>query len=97
MSFNKRYVVPGYQPPKRKFVKKEHLKDIDFRTREQRQATSTDTFIEWYEELQTRLENNYDERIAGQLEILSAVLWHILPLSDYANLRKIQNNKLFDL
>lgn len=79
------------QKPKRKTVKKEHLKDIDFRTREQRQSTSTETFVEWYNELVSRIEYKYDDRTAGQLEILSAVLWHILPVYEYNSLRKRTN------
>ena len=96
MQFNKVYSIPNNDKvafKKRKPVKKEHIKDIDFRSREQRQATSLDTFVEWYEELQTKLNHSYDDRTAGQLEILSAVLWHILPVYEYDRLRKINNKK----
>lgn len=66
-----------------------HLPDIDFRSWEQRHTEAIPDFISWYNELQDFAEKyGYDERIAGQLTILSSVLWYLLPPKDYKKLTK---------
>lgn len=60
-----------------------HLKDIDFRTREERSQNRIETYKEWYKILISVPQN---ERIAGQLTMLSAVLWHELPANEYKKL-----------
>lgn len=64
-------------------IKKEHLKDVDFRTREIRQASHINQFKEWYVQLS---QEPYSDMIQGQLSMLSAVLWHLLPKSEYKKL-----------
>lgn len=65
----------------------EHLKDIDFRKREVRQATHKETFIDWYNQLyEYSSRHDYDPLIQGQLTMLSSVLWYLLPKQDYKKL-----------
>lgn len=64
----------------------QHLADIDFRTREQRQSTRLETYIDWYNQLSEYLSRHDDERLQGQLTMLSSVLWHELPKSEYKKL-----------
>ena len=62
----------------------DHLADIDFRKKEVRQANYLEEFKNWYNELYEYSESHeYNERIQGQLALLSAVLWHLLPTKDY--------------
>lgn len=61
----------------------EHLADIDFRKREVRQANHINQFKEWYVEL---AQQPYSDMIQGQLSMLSAVLWHLLPAKEYKKL-----------
>lgn len=70
-----------------KVVNKAHLKDIDFRTREIRQANHLEQFKTWYE---TLAQFPYDPVIQGQLAMLSAVLWHLLPEKEYKRLTRIK-------
>lgn len=67
-----------------KRVKKDHLKDVDFRTREVRQLEALEDFKRWYESLV--VVKRPSDRLQGQLTMLSAVLWHLLPPSDYKKL-----------
>lgn len=66
----------------------EHLADIDFRTREARQLASKEDFVKWYNELQDKQAIEYDGRVQAQIEVLSAVLWYLLPKQDYKKLMK---------
>ncbi len=66
-----------------KVVKKEHLKDIDFRTREVRQEGAIKDFKQWYVQLASQ---PYSDRIQGQLSMLSSVLWYLLPANEYKKL-----------
>lgn len=66
-----------------KVLKKEHIKDIDFRKREVRQAAHINQFKEWYNHL---AEQPYSEANQAQLSMLSAVLWHLLSKQDYKKL-----------
>lgn len=66
-----------------KVLKKEHLKDIDFRKREVRQDNHINQFKEWYTILS---QEKYSETTQAQLNMLSAVLWHLLPKADYKKL-----------
>lgn len=68
-----------------KTIKKEHLKDIDFRSHEVRSKSAKEDFIKWYEELQNRPRT---ERIEGQLSMLSSVLWYLLSPKEYKKLIK---------
>lgn len=69
---------------------KDHLADIDFRTREVRQADYKDEFKRWYDELCNRLSTGYDDVVYAQLTVLTAVLWYLLPKNEYNKLRKIK-------
>lgn len=72
-------------------VKKDHLKDIDFRTREVRQLESIPEMISWYKELHQRQEEKeYDAYLNGQSSMLSSVLWYLLPKKDYKKLTKLK-------
>lgn len=66
----------------------EHLPDIDFRSREERQTNAIEEFKQWYEILAERQAIRYDDRLQAQLAMLSAVLWHLLPKSEYKKLTK---------
>lgn len=68
-------------------IKSEHLKDIDFRTRAERQKDSTAEFIRWYNELARR---PHSDLLQGQLSMLSAVLWYLLPEKDFRKLTKLK-------
>lgn len=61
----------------------EHLKDIDFRTREDRQKHAKEDFIKWYNELSSR---EYSTEVQAQLSMLSSVLWYLLPKHEYRRL-----------
>ena len=71
-----------------------HLADIDFRTREKRQADKLTTYLEWYSHLSQNPAIGYDERLQGQLTMLSSVLWHELPKAEYKKLMKISKPKI---
>lgn len=70
----------------------DHLADIDFRKKEVRQANHVEEFKKWYNELQKyATHHDLDERIQGQLTMLSAVLWHLLSTKDY---KKVHETKI---
>lgn len=72
-------------------IKKEHLKDIDFRSREQRSKEAIKDFTDWYNELYQRItKNGYSDTLQAQLSMLSAVLWYLLPEKDYKQLTKLK-------
>lgn len=72
-----------------KQVKLEHLKDIDFRKREVRQADYINEFTNWYNELFEHSQNHdYNQTVQAQLTMLSSVLWYLLPKKDYNKLVK---------
>lgn len=72
-----------------KQVKLEHLKDIDFRKREVRQADYVNEFTNWYNELFEYSQNHdYNQTVQAQLTMLSSVLWYLLPAKDYKKLTK---------
>lgn len=62
---------------------KDHIKDIDFRKREVRQQEAVKDFKQWYAQLSQR---PYSEMLQGQLSMLSAVLWYLLPPKEYKKL-----------
>jgi hypothetical protein len=65
----------------------EHIKDIDFRTREERQKQALPDFVEWYKDLAKKSEEEgYSDLLQGQLTMLSSVLWYLLPEKDYKKL-----------
>ncbi len=66
----------------------DHLNDIDFRTRGERQKQMIPDFIEWYETLQAHQSLVYDDKAQSQIMILSSVLWYLLPEKDYRKLTK---------
>jgi hypothetical protein len=66
-----------------------HLQNIDFRTREQRSKEAIDDFKQWYRDLHVQVCLKPDERLEGQLTMLSAVLWYLLPASEYKAFMKI--------
>lgn len=65
----------------------QHLKDIDFRPWQERHENRLETYKQWYTML---LNVPQDERIAGQLTMLSAVLWHELPEKEYKKLTTVK-------
>lgn len=69
---------------------KEHLADIDFRRKEVRQANAVNEFVIWYEAMSNQISKQYSGRVQAQLEILSAVLWHLLPDKEYKRLTKLK-------
>jgi hypothetical protein len=68
----------------------QHLGDIDFRKRENRQENAIEDFKEWYEDLVVSQELDYSERVQGQLTMLSSILWYLLPPADYKKLTKLK-------
>lgn len=63
---------------------KDHLSDIDFRSKAERQKAYKADFLEWWKSLITYLEiNGYDERVNAQKEMLQAVLWYLLDDKEY--------------
>lgn len=74
---------------------KDHLSDIDFRTREARQADAITDFIKWYEDLHRQLAIQFTSGTNSQLQMLTSVLWYLLPKADYKKLtrRKPQLNE----
>jgi hypothetical protein len=72
-----------------KEVNKEHIKDIDFRTREERGKEAIPEMVEWYKELLDRAgEEPYSDLLQGQISMLSSVLWLLLPKNEYNKLRR---------
>lgn len=70
---------------------KDHLADIDFRTREERQETYKEEFIQWYKTLANHnLNQPFDERLFGQQNMLGCVLWYLLPKKEYDKLTKLK-------
>lgn len=66
-----------------------HLRDIDFRTREQRSKEAISDFKQWYQDLHIQVRLQPDERLEGQLTMLSVVLWYLLLASEYKAFMKI--------
>ncbi len=71
---------------KSKVSKLAHLRDIDFRSREERQKMALVDFKNWYETLLANQDLAFSERTQGQLTMLSSVLWYLLPESEYKEL-----------
>lgn len=71
-------------------IKEDHLKDIDFRTRAERQKAAIPDFKEWYQDLIAHQALGYSERTQGQLTMLSSVLWYLLPEKDYKKLTRLK-------
>lgn len=69
---------------------KDHLKDIDFRSREERQKNMIPDLISWYEDLQAHQSLGYSEFIQAQITMLSSILWYLLPEKDYRKLTKLK-------
>lgn len=75
----------------------EHLEDIDFRSREERQALASEELVKWY----NRVFDAYSadpssEWLGGQLSMISACLWMLLPKAEYKKLRTIKYKKVKD-
>lgn len=68
---------------------KEHLKDIDFRTRQQRNKNAIMDMKEWYLSLYKSRQTNDSDRLQGQMTMLAAVLWLLLPEKEYKQLTKL--------
>ena len=69
----------------------DHLDDIDFRTWSERSKSATEDFVNWYNQLHEYADSHdYDERIQGQLLMLSSVLWYLLDPKDYKKLVKLK-------
>lgn len=63
---------------------KKHLDDIDFRTQEERSKSWKDDFLAWHKDIsQTMKVHGYNDMLAGQLTMLSSVLWYLLPPKEY--------------
>lgn len=75
-------------------IKEAHLKDIDFRSREERQKSAITEFKEWYEDLVAHQALEYSERTQGQLTMLSSVLWYLLPEKDYKKLIRLKKSPI---
>lgn len=67
-----------------------HLKDIDFRTREERQKAWKEDFTDWYQDMLAHQSLAYDDRVQAKIEMLGAVLWYLLPEKDYRKLTKLK-------
>lgn len=67
-------------------IKKEHLKDIDFRTREQRSEKAIAQIIEWYEDALKQGDTR-------QASAFSAVLWLLLDKDEYKAVNKFKEGK----
>jgi hypothetical protein len=63
---------------------KEHIEDIDFRNHAERQKSWRNDFIKWHREIRKALrEDPFNDRLAGQLTMLSSVLWYLLSPKEY--------------
>lgn len=71
----------------------QHIKDIDFRTKEARQEHAVDDFKDWYNDLQAHQSIAYSETTQAQLSLLSSVLWYLMPHKEYKIFMK-QNTTL---
>ena len=61
-----------------------HLDDIDFRTQAERSKAWKEDFLAWHKDLtQTLKVNGYSAPIQAQLNMLSSVLWYLLPPKEY--------------
>ena len=68
----------------------DHLADVDFRSREERQKNAKEDFIEWYKKLSARnLSEPFDDMLYGQQIMLSNVLWYLLPEKEYNKLTRV--------
>ena len=73
--------------------KSEHIKDIDFRTREQRSVRTfeemRDLIIKFYHEASCLdVVLDVPEFLQGQRSAYASLLWHILPKSEYNRIMK---------
>lgn len=66
----------------------DHLKDIDFRTKAERQKAYKEDFIEWYEDMLGHQHLHFSETVQAKLQMLSAVLWYLLPEKEYRKLTR---------
>lgn len=69
---------------------KDHLKDIDFRSREERQKQMIPDLKDWYENLQAHQALSYSETTQAQITMLSSILWLLLPEKDYKRLTRLK-------
>ncbi len=69
---------------------KDHLKDIDFRTKAERQKCWKEDFIAWYKDMTTHQSLAYNDEVQAKITILSSVLWYLLPENEYRNLTKFK-------
>lgn len=66
-----------------------HLDDIDFRTREERQKDALPTMLEWRGHLHAAIKKNgLNERLEGQLTMLTSVLWLLMPAKEFDALKQ---------
>ena len=68
----------------------EHLQDIDFRSQEERSKQVIPDLTLWYNSLIDNKDLMKDQRLIGQVTMLSSVLWYLLPSKDYKNLMKLK-------
>lgn len=66
----------------------DHLKDIDFRSRTERQKHIKEDLSEWYKDLQAHQSLAYSETTQAQITMLSSILWYLLPEKDYRKLTR---------
>ena len=71
-------------------IKPEHLKDIDFRSREERQKHLIPDLKEWYEDLQGHQSLHFSPTVQAQITMLSSILWYLLPEKDYKKLTQLK-------
>lgn len=69
-------------------IKPEHLQDIDFRTKAERQVSIIPDITGWYETLIRSQTNNFSDIVQAQITMLSSVLWYLLPEKDYKKLTR---------
>jgi len=68
-----------------------HLKDIDFRSREQRSRQAIADFKKMYTELHLSSINGPENpRTEGQRTMLATVLWYLMPKREYSEFMKIK-------
>lgn len=61
-----------------------HLDDIDFRNHEERQRAWRTDFKKWYRDIWRAYRADPDnDRLGGQLTMLSSVLWYLLEPKEY--------------
>lgn len=66
----------------------QHIADIDFRTKEERQRHALDDFKGWYDALYDQQLLSYSDLAQAQLTLLSSILWYLMPDKEYKKFLK---------